>query len=201
MASQPPLVLLLSWNARGASYFYSIFDQRMHKAILLNLIGISCFGISCGYLVLEDKKDREHSQIWLLNPFTTHELDFRTPPNPQSHVILAPLATPLPEFVLIAFCSWLSYLQFCRSTDSNWTVYNYREKFNENRGHNPWMIEDAVVFKSKIFVLTSHNEIGVLRLKNSHPCLSLLKVKCCGNMTPRLNSLWYLVSDFLVCST
>ena len=60
------------------------------------------------------------------------------------------------------------------------------------------MIEDAVVFKSKIFVLTSHNEIGVLRLKNSHPCLSLLKVKCCGNMTPRLNSLWYLVSDFLV---
>ena len=99
------------------------------------------------------------------------------------------------------------------------------------------MIEDAVVFKSKIFVLTSHNEIGVLRLKNSHPCLSLLKVKCCGNMTPKifvltshneigvlrlknshpclsllkvkccgnmtpiLNSLWYLVSDFLVCST
>ena len=68
MASQPPLVLLLSWNARGASYFYSIFDQRMHKAILLNLIGKSCFG----YLVLEDKKDREHSQIWLLNPFTGH---------------------------------------------------------------------------------------------------------------------------------
>ena len=39
MASQPPLVVLLSSYARRTCYFYSIFDQRLYKAILPNLVG------------------------------------------------------------------------------------------------------------------------------------------------------------------
>ena len=93
MASQPPLLVFLSTQAKRASYFYSIFEQRLYKAKLPNLNGKSCFGITRGYLVMEDNKKRADSQIWLLNPFTRHELHFPSPPNPYSRVILASLET------------------------------------------------------------------------------------------------------------
>ena len=112
MASQPPLVVFLSMHAQRACYFYSIFDQRSYKATLPNLIGKSCFGLTCGYLVMVDKKKETHSQIWLLNPFTRPERCFPSPPYPYCSVVLASLALPLQDFVIIAigiqcpfFCS------------------------------------------------------------------------------------------------
>jgi len=160
LASQPPLVLFLSTHARRACYFYSIFDRKLYKAILPNLIGKSCLGITCGYLVLKDKEERTDSQIWLLNPFKRHELRFPSPPKTYCHFILAALATPLPEFVLIAFCRWQPYFQFRRSKDVHWTVYDYNDKFNSSPRHNPWMIIDGAVFKGKVYVLTSRLKLG-----------------------------------------
>ena len=185
LASQPPLVLFLSTHARRACYFYSIFDRKLYKAILPNLIGKSCLGITCGYLVLKDKEGRTDSQIWLLNPFTRHELRFPSPPKTYCHFILAALATPLPEFVLIAFCRWQPYFQFHRSTDVHWTVYDYNDKFSSSPRPNPWMIIDGAVFKGKVYVLTSHAEIGILNL-NSHPYVTLLKVKGIADLNCRL---------------
>ncbi|KAL4653618.1 hypothetical protein ACB092_01G317700 [Castanea dentata] len=185
LASQPPLVLFLSTHARRACYFYSIFDRKLYKAIPPNLIGKSCLGVTCGYLVLKDKEERTDSQIWLLNPFTRHELRFPSPPKTYCHFILATLATPLPEFVLIAFCRWQPYFQFCRSTDVHWTVYDYNDKFNSSPRHNPWMIVDGAVFKGKVYVLTSHAELGILNL-NSHPYVTLLKVKGIADLNCRL---------------
>ncbi|KAF3966444.1 hypothetical protein CMV_009460 [Castanea mollissima] len=163
LASQPPLVLFLSTHAKRACYFYSIFDRKLYKAILLYLIGKSCLGITCGYLVLKDKEERTDSQIWLLNPFARHELRFPSPPKTYCHFILAALATPLPEFVLIAFCRWQPYFQFCRSTDVHWTVYDYNDKFNSNPRHNPWMIIDGAVFKGKLRLLASDEQILMIR--------------------------------------
>jgi hypothetical protein len=132
-------------------------------------------------MVLEDKKRRADSQIWLINPFTRHELRFPSPPNTYCYVILASLATPSQEFVLIGFCTWQPYLQFRRSTDINWTVYDYNDKFNGHPRHNPWMIIDGAVFKGKVYVLTSHAEIGVFNL-NSHPYVTLLNLKSFANL-------------------
>ena len=129
MAYQPSLFIFLSRNAKRACYFYSIFDHRFYKAKLPNLVGKSCTGITCGYLVMKDKKKTENSQIWPLNPSTRHELHFPNPPNVCSRFILASLATTLPAFVLIAFGWCGPYLQFCRSTDISWTVYDSRDKF------------------------------------------------------------------------
>nr|POE67345.1 hypothetical protein CFP56_76955 [Quercus suber]POE97349.1 hypothetical protein CFP56_31041 [Quercus suber] len=84
MASQPPLLVFLSTQAKRACHFYSIFDfdRRLYKAILPSLVGKTYSGLSCGYFVLEDRKKRADSEIWLLNPFTRHELRFSRPPNP-----------------------------------------------------------------------------------------------------------------------
>ena len=174
MASQPPLALFLSKNARIA-YFYSLFDQRLYKKIFPNVTGKSCSGITCGYFVLEDKYRTADSQIWLMNPFTGHELYFPRPPKQFCRVILASLAMPLPQYVLIAFSIWCPYLRFCRSTDINWTVYDYSGKFDESQENNHWKIIDGVVFKGKIYVTTTHAKTGVLNL-NSHPYVTLLKV-------------------------
>ncbi|GMY32992.1 F-box protein At3g56470-like [Fagus crenata] len=48
MASQPPLYFFLSKRANKVCYFYGIFDHRLYKAILPNLKGKSCSGLTCG---------------------------------------------------------------------------------------------------------------------------------------------------------
>ncbi|XWS40619.1 hypothetical protein CRYUN_Cryun17cG0011400 [Craigia yunnanensis] len=55
-----------------------------------------------------------------------------------------------------------------RSGDVNWTVFEYSE--------DPRMIIDVAVFKGKIYVSTSHGEIGTLNL-NSDPMVTFLHVK------------------------
>ncbi|KAK7828169.1 hypothetical protein CFP56_030481 [Quercus suber] len=179
MASQPPLVVLLSSYARRTCYFYSIFDQRLYKAILPNLVGKTCSGVYCGYFVMLDKKKSADSQIWLLNPFTRHELRFSSPPNPYFSFIFASLPTPSQEFVIIAIKGGYPFLQFHKSTDVNWTVYDYTDLF---KGHFAddfrWFVGGAV-FKGKIYMLTNHGDIGILN-PNSHPYVTLLKVKGIG---------------------
>ncbi|KAL4653609.1 hypothetical protein ACB092_01G316900 [Castanea dentata] len=165
MASQPPLVLFFSRQWKKFCYFYSILDQRWYKALLPSFVGKVCFGISSGYLIMEDKKKRPDSQIWLMNPFTRHELRFPSPPNLFRCVTLASLATPLPEFVIICFSG--QCLQFRRSTDVNWTLYNYDDRN---------MIADLAVFNGKMYIISNNADIRVLNL-TSHPHLALLKVK------------------------
>jgi hypothetical protein len=177
--SQPPLVVFLSMHAQRACYFYSIFDQRSYKATLPNLIGKSCFGLTCGYLVMVDKKKETHSQIWLLNPFTRHECCFPSPPYPYCSVVLASLALPLQDFVIIAIGIWCPFLLFCRSTDVNWTVYDYNDKFEGSPTDGPRWSVDVAVSKGKIYVLTNLGEIAVLNL-NSHSYVTLLEVKSIG---------------------
>ncbi|KAF3950013.1 hypothetical protein CMV_024179 [Castanea mollissima] len=179
MASQPPLVVLfLHRGSKKFCYFYSIVDQRLFKALLPSLIGKELFGVSFGYLIIVDKKKISVSEIWLLNPFTGHELFFPCPPNQFQYVTLASLATPLPEFIIICFSR--ECLQFRRSTDVNWTQYKY---------DNPNMIYSFAFFNGKIYI--SNNEgIRVLNLNPLHPHLTLLNVKGNANVYP---GLWQLL--------
>ncbi|XP_075663571.1 uncharacterized protein LOC142633225 [Castanea sativa] len=178
MMSQPPLVVFLSDHAKRACYFNDIFDQRLYKATLPNLVGKPTSGLTCGYMIMKYNKERKDSPIWLLNYFTRHEHRFPCPPKPYRAVILASLATPSREFIIVAIDP---VLQFCRSTDVNWTVLDLNDTFfSSSTDLNETFFEDGVVFKGKIYVLTNHGEIGVLNL-NSHPYVTLLEVKSIGD--------------------
>ena len=83
------------------------------------------------------------------------------------------------EFVIIAIGCWYPSLQFCRSSDVNWTVYDYNDKFKGGATDDRRWFIDIVVFKGKIYVLTNLGEIGILNL-NSHSYVTLLEVKSIG---------------------
>ena len=179
MASQPPLVVLfLHRGAKNFCYFYSIVDQRLFKALLPSLIGKELFGVSFGYLIIVDKKKISGSEIWLLNPFTGHELFYSSPPNQFQYVALASLATSLPEFIIICFSR--ECLQFRRSTDVNWTQYKY---------DNPNMIYSFALFNGKMYI-SNFEGTRVLNLNPLHPHLTLLNVKSNANVYP---GLWQLL--------
>ena len=116
-----------------------------------------------------DKNKSADSQIWLLNPFTRHELRFSSPPNPYFSFIFASLPTSSQEFVIIAIKGEYPFLQFHKSTDVNWTVYDYTDLF---KGH---FADDFrwFVFKGKIYMLTNHGDIGILNPN------SILMWPCC----------------------
>ena len=118
------------------------------------------------------------SEIWLLNPFTGHELFFPSPPNQFQYVALASLATSLPEFIIICFSR--ECLQFRRSTDVNWTQYKY---------DNPNMIYSFALFNGKIYI-SNFEGIRVLNLNPLHPHLTLLNIKNNANVYP---GLWQLL--------
>ena len=120
---------------------------------------------------------RADSEIWLLNPFTRNELRFSRPPNPYSFIILASLATPLWEYVIIAFDRW--------------------SPFSGQSYNSPWWFVDGVVFKGKIYVLTDHGEIGVLNL-NSHPYVTLLEIHSIGCSSFELNLLGFDEQLFMI---
>jgi hypothetical protein len=86
---------------------------------------------------------------------------------------------PVREFVIIAIGCWYPSLQFCRSSDVNWTVYDYNDKFKGGATDDRRWFIDIVVFKGKIYVLTNLGEIGILNL-NSHSYVTLLEVKSIG---------------------
>ena len=150
----------------------------MFKALLPSLIGKELFGISFGYLSIVDKKKISGSEIWLLNPFTGHELFFPSPPNRFRNVTLASLPTPSPELIIICFS--LECLQFRRSTDVNWTLYKY---------DNPEMIYSLSLFNGKIYI-SNYEGIRVLNLNSLLPHLTLLNVKSNANLYP---GLWRLL--------
>ncbi|XP_023901298.1 uncharacterized protein LOC112013148 [Quercus suber] len=186
MASQPPFVVLfLTRGPKKFCYFYSIVDQRCFKALLPNLIGKELFGVSFGYLIIVDKKKISGSEIWLLNPFTRHELRFPSPPNQFQYVNLASLATPLPEYIIICFSH--ECVQFRRSTDVYWTLYKY---------DNPFRINSLALFNGKIYI-SNEDDIKVLNL-NSHPHLTLLKVKSNPNLEPGWRKLLVFDKQLLV---
>ncbi|OMP05552.1 hypothetical protein COLO4_08776 [Corchorus olitorius] len=102
MAKQgPPLAFYMSPNARKYCYFYNLYEKRLYRATPPHLSGNKCIGFSCGYLVLADPTlAQKKPDIWLVNPFTGHQLQFPRPPKPYCNVIF--VDNPVSDFVAVA---------------------------------------------------------------------------------------------------
>ena len=196
MASQPPLIVLLSPNARKYCYFYSIFDQSLYKVKLPDLVGKRCSRVCCGYFVMEDRIETVDSHIWLLHPFTGHELHFPRPSNQYFFVILASLATPSQEFVIIAIGG--QFLQYYKSTDVMWTAYDYTDIFKGTPMDGKRWFLGGVVFKGKIYLLTDHGEIEVVRKLNPHPYVTMLEIESIGYSSFEVNLQLLALDDKLL---
>ncbi|XVE67750.1 hypothetical protein DITRI_Ditri09bG0013300 [Diplodiscus trichospermus] len=104
MATQGPLVFLMSTNPRKYRYFYNIFDKRLYRTSIPHLLGNRWLGFTCGYLVLRDAALTQYkADIWLVNPFTRPELKFPWQPKRYCHVMLASLAKSGSEFLIVVF--------------------------------------------------------------------------------------------------
>ncbi|OMO73671.1 hypothetical protein CCACVL1_17192 [Corchorus capsularis] len=179
MAKQgPPLAFYMSPNARKYCYFYNLYENRLYRATLPHLSGNKCIGYTCGYLVLADSTiAQKKPDIWLVNPFTRHELQFPRPPRPYCNVILGALVdNPVSDFVAVAISKLNPFLQFIRSSDAKWTCL----EFHELKVEDEWRIVDAAVFQGKIYLLSNNGQIGNLVLKSKitkKPMVELLDVK------------------------
>ncbi|XP_057491099.1 putative F-box protein At4g22180 isoform X1 [Actinidia eriantha] len=186
LASQPPLLVLVSVYAKRGCFLFDISDGGTYKAMLPNVHGRSFWGFSCGYLIMRDKKFK----ISLVNLITRKELDFPTLPElytgyitPDFRPVLA-YSTALSEFVLVVAHRFFPLLHFCRFGDENWTVYGFVDE--------PWMIVDLAVFYGKIYFLTNRGRIGIFKM-SPHPTLTLLTVK--GSPNYLSCSLQLVISD------
>ncbi|KAI4351531.1 hypothetical protein L6164_005889 [Bauhinia variegata] len=151
MASQAPLILLLSPHARKSCYFYNLFERKMYKALLPSLVGRFCAGITGGYLVMDNKNEKADNPLWLLNPITRHELYFPRSPRRLNRLFLATVPVPRGEVMLIGFSMIPPVLQFCRSNDVNWTTHEIQRRLQF------WVLVDGAFFKGKLYFI---NDVG-----------------------------------------
>ncbi|KAI4351532.1 hypothetical protein L6164_005890 [Bauhinia variegata] len=127
MASQAPLILLLSPYARRSCYFYNIFECKMYKALFPSFVGKFCAGITGGYLVMDDKNEKADDPLWLVNPITIDELYFPRLTNLLDCIFLVSVPKPRGEFMLIGFSMIPPVLLFCRTGDVQWTTYEIQD--------------------------------------------------------------------------
>ncbi|KAI4351533.1 hypothetical protein L6164_005891 [Bauhinia variegata] len=150
LASQTPHILFLSPYARKSCYFYNPFEHKMYKALLPSLVGRFCAGITGGYLVMDNKKEKADKPLWLVNPITRHELYFPRSPHRLCRIFLASVSIPRGELMLIGISMFRSVLQFCRSSDVQWTTYEFQ-------GHE--LPIDGAFFKGKLYLITDVGRI------------------------------------------
>lgn len=159
MASQAPLMSFIT--TRGRSNFYRN----------------NWLGVSSGFLIFGDNI----RNIWIKNPITGQELKFSKVPQPinqwyrYDQAIVASIES-YPGRFLIAVLSrtrWSSKVCFC--------VSGYNAWFSCSSGpSNPQIVMEIVIFKGRIFALTSDFRIGVFDLS----CCELLVLNLKG--TPAL---------------
>ncbi|RVW14157.1 hypothetical protein CK203_084888 [Vitis vinifera] len=144
IASQPPFLVALSAHVRGRLFFYDIFEGRKYKTEFPNHADKFCCGFCCGYLMMEDRNAQ--NGLWLVNPFTRHELQFPAPPERIRHAIITSSVVPS-DSSIVALSADYENLLFCHPGYVNWIVLPVPSK--------SWVYLDLTIFKKKIYALTS----------------------------------------------
>ncbi|KAJ7970912.1 F-box protein [Quillaja saponaria] len=173
LASQPPLIMILSRYAKKSCYLHNIYESTMYQAQLPNFSKRKCIGVTSGYMIMQNKLRRKSCihPLLLFNPITGHELHFPSPICNITHFILVSSITHVKEHILIGLSA--EVIQSCRSNDNHWSFCYV----DQRPYYNSWKIVDGAMFKGKIYVLTDHGKIGVVN-PSSLSVLELFEVKC-----------------------
>ncbi|KAJ0020349.1 hypothetical protein Pint_31187 [Pistacia integerrima] len=156
-----------------------------------------CLGVSSGYLIMLSLKTKDVSRdyLWVINPFTGHQILFpRMPWTPHCvkdyhdpgffHSIFASFRSEGQDFLIMILDKYCLSLQFCISRDNKWKEYSYFGK--------GWHILDMAVFDGRIYVINSLSQIGIFNLRSCD--LRFLKLK----LAPRFLSCCYNWIRFVV---
>ncbi|XP_044482104.1 uncharacterized protein LOC123208647 [Mangifera indica] len=170
MASKPPLVIYIPARAKKSCHFYEIKPSpSTYKTKLPYLPRNFCIGLSNGYLIMEDIL----TNVWVINPITGHELRY-----PQlfetsnflycpDRAVFASIGDAKDNFLLVVLAPAYKKLMFFVSRVNQWQQFSY--------GGSNWSIVDIVIFKGRIFCVTSEYQIGVLSVKTCGVILLNLK--------------------------
>ncbi|XP_031257986.1 uncharacterized protein LOC116116024 [Pistacia vera] len=199
LTSHSPLIVHASARAKKYCHFFAIATRMKYKTKLPRCICNFefCLGVSSGYLIMLSLKTKDVSRdyLWVINPFTGHQILFpRMPWTPHCvkdyhdpgffHSIFASFRSEGQDFLIMILDKYCLSLQFCISRDNKWKEYSYFGK--------GWHILDMAVFDGRIYVLNSLSQIGIFNLRSCD--LRFLKLK----LAPRFLSCCYNWIRFVV---
>ncbi|XP_031252089.1 uncharacterized protein LOC116109985 [Pistacia vera] len=187
LTSHSPLIVYSSARAKKYCHFFDIATRMKYKTKLPRYLCNFkfCLGVSSGYLIMLSLKKKDVSRaLWVINPFTGHQIQFPCMPRPP-HIndcrdsgifrsIFASFGSQGQEFLIMILYEHDSSLQFCTSRDNKWKECHYI-----NKG---WRLLDIVVFYGRIYALDSNFQIGIFNLRSCD--LRFLELK----FAPRLCS-------------
>lgn len=164
IAAQPPFLVAVSAEVKGRLFFYDIFEGRRYKTEFPNFADKFCIGFCCGYLMMEDRNAQNF--LWLVNPFTRHELQFPAPPERIRHAVITSLVPS--DSSIVALSADYETLLFCCPGFVNWIGLPVPSK--------SWVYLDLTIFKKKIYALTSQGKVWEVNPNSNFP-LKLVAVK------------------------
>ncbi|KAL7592703.1 hypothetical protein Lser_V15G32527 [Lactuca serriola] len=168
MSSRPPMFISISRDASNKNYCtMRDFEQKKFKTILSNSVHMTCYGLTCGYLIMFGNEGHD---FWLVNPITRHELHF--PPSP-----FYALAHPSTVKGILVFLPSISRWAFVISYRFTTKIsYFIKGKRGWNHVSSTLPILDLHAFKGKIYTIHADCCLCEMRL-NPKPKLKLLETK------------------------
>lgn len=165
IASHPPFIAAIRPLVRGVRLtLCDIFDGRTYRTDFPTLHGKFCSGFCGGYLMMEDLF--AHDELWLVNPFTRHELRFPLPPVRISRAVTTCSSVPTETSIVALSVDFEKMLFYCPGF-VDWVVIHLKSK--------RWIYLDLAVFNKKIYALTSEGKLWEVNPNSNFP---LTPVKC-----------------------
>ncbi|XP_031252130.1 uncharacterized protein LOC116110027 [Pistacia vera] len=140
LKSHSPFIVYASARVKKYCRFFDIATRMKYKTKLPRCI---CnfelsLGVSSGYLIMLSLKTKDVSRdyLWVINPFTGHQILFpRMPWAPHCvkdyhdpgffHSIFVSFRSEGHDFLIMILDKYCLRLQFCTSRDNKWKEYSY----------------------------------------------------------------------------
>ncbi|KAL7591397.1 uncharacterized protein LOC122195002 [Lactuca sativa] len=163
MASKPPMKTCIDPHDNNKDFYFYMedFERRRFKTIIPHSAGSTCFGLTCGYLILYG---RETHNFWLVNPITKHELHFPDYPffsiaNEEEMRAILVFSPSMSRWVFVILHRLIKIISFCIAGKRGWNHVSCTHPID-----SPLAIVDLHVFKGKIYTLQSDFSLAELRL-------------------------------------
>ncbi|XP_061353425.1 uncharacterized protein LOC133298180 [Gastrolobium bilobum] len=159
LESQAPIVVLISSSQdKRECYLHDIANGKTKKVMLPNIVSKFFVGCSAGFLILEDI----YREIFLINPFTGHQLKCHAPhfsligKSLHDNIIVASTSSPK-SYVILAISNTMRELQVFHFKNSRWFTWLFLRQ--------EWV--DIAIFKGHVYVVKKNAELGELRIKTT----------------------------------